>query len=222
VSLSTNAYCNDADVTIRLPNGYNTTTLTPAMVTAYVGRASRIVDAAIGDIYWPFNAITDSTNPTPPFIQEMTIYRAIPICYEKLWIAGRANPADDAYVQHCLAMFREAVTDLREGRAIIPTGTTSSETISWGAEPLDDDEHKFAASPKFVIPASVVCTGMIWGEDFDVRYDQRVRGSILLKMSDFKNESGTEVLTIASYDWSYKRVMEVQESAPLIGRVVRA
>lgn len=219
MTTSTNPYAARADVIVKLPQGYNASLLANADIDAYILDASREIDARLRDMYWPFNSIT-GTPATPAMIEHLCIMRSTIMCYDELTIAGHV-PGPDGFMSHLWTRYLDDIQKIIDGKTVIPTETTSTETISWGAEPLDDDEHLFACSPKYVIPESVVITGLENGLDFAVLYKGENRGSILKKLSDFKNEAGTTLTTIASYDWSYKRYFENQPASPLWGTITR-
>jgi len=225
MSTSTAAYCAIADVKLCLPPSYNQTTLPDATITAAVLDMSRIIDTDLQDQFFAFNAI-GGTPATPSAIEQFCIWRTAVRCYEILSVSGLFDPK--SWVEKYMGWYERGpdgnggVVALRLGKIKIPTETTSSEAISWGAEPLGDNQHKFAAAPKYVIPRSVAITGMVWGVDFTVHYDSRYRGSILTKLGDFVNEAGATVSTIASYDWSYYRNFEIQERPNVMGVIIRA
>jgi len=206
------AYCSDAQANRFLPSSHGLT------LAAYKTEAAALLDARLSPRYWtPFPDVT-ATPATPVELQT-------PAAMLTAWLAwltlGATNRFSD--VSPCQFMFEQAERLL--AAIMDPDPTTpqlslvqvTDEAMTFGTDPLDDDEYKLAASPKTVIPASVTIAGYEYGVDFVVGYKVENRGWVLTRLTA-EIVDGHKV----SYQYSYLKQVEIDLPPTYAGgRIVR-
>lgn len=206
-------YCTDAQVNRWLPANHGLT------LTTYKTDAAALVDSRLSPRYWvPFPDVT-ATPATPVEIQ-------LPASLLTAWLALLAlNPTrranDDGSQEVRLYERAErllaAIMDPDPDTAQTAQVQVTAEAMTFGTDPLDDDEYKLAASPKTVIPASAVISGYEYGVDFAITYKVENRGWILTRLT----AEIVDAMTV-SYLYSYLKQTEIDLPPTYAGgRIVR-
>jgi hypothetical protein len=182
-----------------------------AQITSAIADATEFVQAELPN-YWPFPDVA-ATPATPLPIQRITAMWAAAICYQMLHMSNHLD--DDSAAVTLKARCLEDLKRLREGEAVLQRETISAEAIDWGDDdPVDAGLHLLTKTTNMdVIRESVTITGYELGVDFDVRFDPRYRGWVLIRINSAitDGEGGSTV----TYDCTYIRLLR-EVDAPRI------
>lgn len=173
--------------------------------------ASAIVETDLEPLYWSFPDVTGAdgqTILTPVYVQNIVALKAISLGKMSVGQLSEINPQDDGAQQTYEARYLARVNDLRTNAANIPVVRVTGEAMTFGTDPLGDNEYKY--NPQSiglagfeVIPESVRVTGYQNGIDFDSRLSVRDRGWLFVRY-----DSAIVDATTVSYDFTYRKQRE--------------
>jgi hypothetical protein len=204
-------YTTTTQVKRWLPSNYSSTTLPDSTISSIIRERSAYVDDSLPR-YWEFNSVTDSP-ATPKLIQEITTWL---VAHECLHILGMSDRFGEGSLTWRLREWAEdRLEKLRRGELRI-SPETKTETMTFGTDPLDDDEFLTGIAPKEIIPQSIQISGYELDEDFQAYYSHANRGWIIRRLTSDITD-GTSV----TYDWTYLKQREIDTLPVRVGVVYR-
>jgi hypothetical protein len=188
---------------------YYPTADTGSLVTAIaslITEASAIVHGDLSEVYWGFPDVTD-TPATPDIIADVTAMKVGILAQTELGNLNRQDVVGEQ-LRWLIGHYQTMIDGLRDGERNVPQVTVSAEAMTFGTDPLDDNEYAFDPGALGldgfeVVPESVRVSGFEYGFDFDVRFNEHNRSWVLVR-----HDSGIVDTTEVTYKISYRKPRE--------------